>query len=146
MKATLRNLFQLCALLSALALHGAGAARLQPRSVSVKQNPAPLSSAPTRRAVSTVEPFALRQVELLDSPFRAAMERNAKYLLELDADRLLHNARKYAGLTPKGELYGGWEARGVAGHSLGHYLTRHRPLNGSRLLSIQDSRFTIVES
>ena len=44
-------------------------------------------------------------------------------LLELDADRLLHNTRKYAGLEPKAPLYGGWEARGIAGHTLGHYLT-----------------------
>lgn len=51
------------------------------------------------------------------------MERNAEYLLSLDPDRLLHNTRKYAGLKPKGELYGGWEARGIAGHTLGHYLT-----------------------
>ena len=68
-------------------------------------------------------PFRVDQVRLLDSPFKAAMERNAKYLLELDADRLLHNTRKYAGLQPKGALYGGWEARGIAGHTLGHYLT-----------------------
>lgn len=72
---------------------------------------------------SPVEPFPLRQVALLPSPFRAAMERNAKYLLELDPDRLLHNTRKYAGLKPKGALYGGWESQGVAGHTLGHYLT-----------------------
>src|SRR4051812_10616073 len=51
------------------------------------------------------------------------MERNAAYLLSLDPDRFLHNARLYAGLKPKGELYGGWESRGIAGHSLGHYLT-----------------------
>ena len=68
-------------------------------------------------------PFRVDQVRLLDSPFKAAMERNAEYLLQLDADRLLHNTRKYAGLQPKGALYGGWEARGVAGHTLGHYLT-----------------------
>src|SRR5256714_2779626 len=68
-------------------------------------------------------PFPVDQVRLLESPFKAAMERNAKYLLELDADRLLHNTRKYAGLQPKGALYGGWEARGIAGHTLGHYLT-----------------------
>ena len=72
---------------------------------------------------SRVLPFRVDQAQLLDSPFKAAMERNAKYLLELDADRLLHNTRKYAGLQPKGALYGGWEARGVAGHTLGHYLT-----------------------
>jgi hypothetical protein len=59
----------------------------------------------------------------LDSPFKQAHERNAQYLLSLDADRLLHNTRKYAGLAPKGELYGGWESRGIAGHTLGHYLT-----------------------
>ena len=27
------------------------------------------------------------------------------------------------GLKPKGELYGGWESQGIAGHTLGHYLT-----------------------
>lgn len=70
-----------------------------------------------------LETFPLSDVRLLDSPFKAAMDRNAKYLLELDADRLLHNTRKYAGLQPKGELYGGWESQGIAGHTLGHYLT-----------------------
>lgn len=70
-----------------------------------------------------VKAFGLGDVELLESPFKQAMQRNAEYLLSLDADRLLHNARKYAGLTPKGELYGGWESQGIAGHTLGHYLT-----------------------
>lgn len=74
-------------------------------------------------ATPTVKAFGLGDVELLDSPFKQAMERNALYLLSLDADRLLHNTRKYAGLQPKGELYGGWESQGIAGHTLGHYLT-----------------------
>lgn len=74
-------------------------------------------------ATPAVETFGLGDVELLDSPFKQAMERNAEYLLSLDADRLLHNTRKYAGLKPKGELYGGWESQGIAGHTLGHYLT-----------------------
>ncbi len=68
-------------------------------------------------------PFPLGDVQLLDSPFKDAMERNATYLLSIEPDRLLHNTRKYAGLEPKGDLYGGWEARGIAGHTLGHYLT-----------------------
>ena len=68
-------------------------------------------------------PFALGDVRLLDSPFRQAMERNADYLLSIEPDRLLHNTRRYAGLEPKGESYGGWEAHGIAGHTLGHYLT-----------------------
>jgi hypothetical protein len=67
--------------------------------------------------------FDLADVRLLDSPFRQASERNARYLLKLEPDRLLHNTRKYAGLEPKGALYGGWESRGIAGHTLGHYLT-----------------------
>jgi len=80
----------------------------------------PLHAAPARVAV---EAFPLSQTELLDSPFKRAMERNAGHLLSLEPDRLLHNTRKYCGLDPKGELYGGWESRGIAGHSLGHYLT-----------------------
>ncbi len=67
--------------------------------------------------------FALGEVQLLDSPFKNAQARNAAYLLALEPDRLLHRFREYAGLPPKGELYGGWEAQGVSGHILGHYLT-----------------------
>lgn len=43
--------------------------------------------------------------------------------MDLSADRLLHRFRLNAGLTPKGEIYGGWESRGVSGHTLGHYLS-----------------------
>jgi uncharacterized protein len=68
-------------------------------------------------------PFPLGEVRLLASPFRDAMERNADYLLSIEPDRLLHNTREYAGLAPKGALYGGWERLGIAGHTLGHYLT-----------------------
>jgi DUF1680 family protein len=67
--------------------------------------------------------FPLGDVVLLEGPFKHAMELNAAYLLSLEPDRLLHNTRLYAGLTPKGELYGGWESLGLAGHTLGHYLT-----------------------
>ena len=80
-------------------------------------------TAPSKPASAVVEPFAPSQVQLLESPFKAAMERNAKYLLEINADRLLHNTRKYARLEPKAPLYGGWESQGIAGHTLGHYLT-----------------------
>ena len=79
---------------------------------------------PVAQAVTpATRPFALGDVRLLDSPFKAAMERNASYLLSIEPDRLLHNTRKYAGLAPKAEAYGGWESLGIAGHTLGHYLT-----------------------
>lgn len=67
--------------------------------------------------------FPLEDVRLLDGPFRRAMEANSAYLLRLEPDRLLSWFRKEAGLPPKGEVYGGWESQGIAGHSLGHYLS-----------------------
>ena len=70
-----------------------------------------------------LESFPLSQVRLKPSRFLTALETNQRYLLSLEPDRLLHNFRAGAGLTPKGEVYGGWEARGIAGHSLGHYLS-----------------------
>lgn len=70
-----------------------------------------------------VHSFPPSQVHLLDGPFRAAMERDADYLLRLEPDRFLAWFRKEAGLEPKGEVYGGWESMGIAGHSLGHYLS-----------------------
>jgi len=68
-------------------------------------------------------PFRLNQVQLLESPFKRAMELDAEVLLKIKPERLLHNFRKNAGLVPKGEIYGGWESREIAGHTLGHYLT-----------------------
>src|SRR5580658_7162987 len=72
---------------------------------------------------SQVQPFPLNQVKLLDSPFKQAMELDGKYLLSLDPDRLLSWFRKEAGLEPKAPVYGGWESQGLAGHTLGHYLS-----------------------
>ncbi len=70
-----------------------------------------------------VLPFEARDVRLLEGPFQHAMDLDAKFLLSLEPDRLLSPYRREAGLKPKAEVYGGWESRGVAGHSLGHYLS-----------------------
>lgn len=67
--------------------------------------------------------FSLKEVRLLDSPFKHAQQLNYDWMMELDADRLLSNFRKNANLTPRAESYGSWEAMGIAGHTLGHYLT-----------------------
>lgn len=72
---------------------------------------------------AAASPFPLEAVRLLPSPFLDALEANRAYLHRLSADRLLHNYRRHAGLEPKAEPYGGWEADTIAGHSLGHYLT-----------------------
>jgi len=67
--------------------------------------------------------FGLDDVRLLDGPFKTAMDLDAQYLLDLEPDRLLSRFREYAGLEPKGKIYGGWESLGVSGHILGHYLS-----------------------
>lgn len=69
------------------------------------------------------EPFPLSSVRVTGGPFAAAEKRCANYLLEIEPDRLLSSFRKNAGLEPKAKIYGGWENSGLAGHSLGHYLT-----------------------
>lgn len=70
-----------------------------------------------------VHPFDLKDVRLLDGPFKRAMDRDAKYLLDLEPDRMLSRLHEFAGLKPKGEVYGGWEKLGLSGHILGHYLS-----------------------
>jgi uncharacterized protein len=60
---------------------------------------------------------------IVQGAFGAARERNGKYLLSLDPDRLLHRFCENADLTPKAPLYGGWEQATISGHSLGHYLS-----------------------
>jgi len=72
-----------------------------------------------------VRPFDLKQVRLLDGPFKQAMERDREYLHALDADRLLHAWRLNAGLDSDAEPLGGWERPDceVRGHTLGHYLS-----------------------
>ncbi len=70
-----------------------------------------------------VIPFNLTDVTLLDGPFKHATELNINTLLNYQPDRLLAKFRIEAGLKPKAEAYGGWEAETLAGHSLGHYLS-----------------------
>src|SRR5687767_4181361 len=67
--------------------------------------------------------FPLADVSLTDGPFAAARDADRKYLLKLEPDRLLSQFRSNAGLKPKADKYGGWESEGLAGHTLGHYLS-----------------------
>src|SRR4051812_43459988 len=66
--------------------------------------------------------FKLQDVQLLDGPFKIAMEADVRYLQVIEPDRLLADFREHAGLKAKGAHYGGWEHSGLAGHTLGHYL------------------------
>jgi|GEM_PF-1633365 len=68
-------------------------------------------------------PFDLGRVRLLPSQFERAMKINQKYLLDLDADRMLWPYHERAGLPTKGERYGGWELKDIVGQTNGHYMT-----------------------
>lgn len=70
-----------------------------------------------------VETFSLKDVRLLDSPFKHAEDLDKQYLLELKADRLLSPFLRESGLTPKAESYTNWENTGLDGHIGGHYLS-----------------------
>ena len=86
----------------------------------------PAEGSTLREAVALkARPFDLRQVRLLDGPFKDAQERCRKYLHALESDRMLHSWRVNAGLPSSAKPLGGWEAPGceVRGHSLGHYLS-----------------------
>ncbi|HLX66613.1 MAG TPA: beta-L-arabinofuranosidase domain-containing protein, partial [Puia sp.] len=82
-------------------------------------------------------PFSVKDVRLMDGPFRKAMEADARYLLVLEPDRLLSEFRAHAGLKPNAEKYGGWESSGLAGHTLGHYLSAC----SMEYAATQDTRF-----
>jgi len=65
--------------------------------------------------------FPLKDVTLLDSPFKYARDLNIETLLKYDVDRLLAGYRKEAGLTSKAKSYANWD--GLDGHIGGHYLS-----------------------
>jgi DUF1680 family protein len=76
-------------------------------------------------AAPQAAPFPLKNVRLLDGPFKDAVDRDVRYLLSLDTDRLLYTFRVNAGLPATAKPLGGWEKPDceLRGHSLGHYLT-----------------------
>ncbi len=83
-----------------------------------------LSTADAAPVATQASAFPLDHVHLLPGPFKERLEVNVRYLLDdIDPDRLLAGFRQQAGLPEKAKRYGGWEARGINGHGLGHYLS-----------------------
>lgn len=71
-------------------------------------------------------PLPLSAVRLTGGPLKHAQDLDAKYLLELEPDRMLAGYRIRAGLEPKAKGYGGWdsvEGKQLTGHIAGHYLS-----------------------
>ena len=69
--------------------------------------------------------FSLRDVRLLDGPFRQNQDRNTAYLLFLDPDRMLRPFRLNYGLASTALPCGGWERpeSQIRGHTTGHLLS-----------------------
>ena len=92
-----------------------------PQASAQNENPAQLESSKTIK----LNPLPLNHVRLTGGPLKAAQDADAKYLLELEPDRMLALLRQHAGLKPKAEGYGGWDGpgRNLTGHIAGHYLS-----------------------
>jgi DUF1680 family protein len=85
------------------------------------KNPAQIAEGKTVK----LRPLPLSHVRLTGGPLKAAQQADAKYLLELQPDRMLALLRQRAGLEPKAQPYGGWDGpgRNLTGHIAGHYLS-----------------------
>ncbi|WP_414829359.1 beta-L-arabinofuranosidase domain-containing protein [Alteromonas sp. H39] len=89
-------------------------------SSAVKQHDAYTSLYPEPQAQQL---YALDRVNLNASPFQHAQQVNVRYLLALDADKLLTPYLREAGVDTRAPTYGNWEGSGLDGHIGGHYLT-----------------------
>jgi len=69
--------------------------------------------------------FDLEDVRLLDSRFKDNMDRDGRWLLSLEIDRLLHSWRVNAGMSTNARPLGGWEGLDIElrGHTAGHVLS-----------------------
>src|SRR5215831_8280511 len=85
------------------------------------------------------QPVPLSKVRLLGGPLKLAQDADAKYLLELEPDRMRAFYRVRAGLAQKAQPYDGWDAggRNLTGHIAGHHLSAVSLM----YLATGDSRF-----
>ena len=75
-----------------------------------------------RKGALQAEPFDLRDVKLLEGPFKRAQDINHQMLLKLDVDRMLYPFRREAGLPSP--VKGSDELNFMfTGHVAGHYLS-----------------------
>lgn len=99
------------AVLAASMLAGCGTSQIQGGTPALEIN-------------TPISDYSVKDVELTDTFFDNALDKEISYLLSLDNDRLLANFRKNGGVDWKGcEPYNGWENSLIGGHTMGHYLT-----------------------
>lgn len=63
------------------------------------------------------------EINLLDSYYINAFEKEIEYLKKYEADKLLAGFLETRGLEPKDVKYPGWEDTEIRGHTMGHFLS-----------------------
>src|SRR6185503_18266749 len=104
--------------------------------VSAAESAAPKSADSIR---VRAHPVPSDRVRVLGGPLKHAQDLTAKYLLDLEPDRMLAYYRVRAGLAQKAQPYAGWDGggRNLTGHIAGHYLSAISLM----YLSTGDARF-----
>lgn len=67
--------------------------------------------------------YSIADVKVTDEYSVNLYEKDVKYLLAIDENRLLAGFYENAGIATKYVRYGGWENSLIGGHTLGHYMT-----------------------
>ncbi|MBR4759461.1 MAG: glycoside hydrolase family 127 protein, partial [Lachnospiraceae bacterium] len=97
----------------------------------------------------------LSNIWIKDPVWQKKAELNARFIEEMDPDRVLAGFRKTAGIRTDAKPYGGWEDSLIAGHGLGHYFSalalriaylsgKDRNAFGRALSHCKDSAETII--
>src|SRR5947207_14188167 len=105
---------------------GTGASALLPgRGLAEALSAPPRPAGEPGGGMVKARPLPLSAVRLTGGPLKHAQELSARYLLQLEPDRMLAYYRKRAGPEPKAEPYGGWDGdgRNLTGHIAGHHLS-----------------------
>ena len=97
----------------------------QPGALRAGRTAAAEGPAATLRRLQRARPIPLDRVRITGGPLFTAQQVTAKYLLQLEPDRMLAFYRTRAGLPARAEPYGGWDADGksLTGHIAGHHLS-----------------------
>ncbi|HWP99069.1 MAG TPA: beta-L-arabinofuranosidase domain-containing protein, partial [Vicinamibacterales bacterium] len=104
---------------------GSSRAEAKGRPAAEASETAPAKDLIDRSARLAARPLPLDAVRLTGGPLKHAQDLIARYLLQLEPDRMLAYYRIRAGLSPRAEPYDGWDGdgRNLTGHIAGHYLS-----------------------
>ncbi len=85
-----------------------------------------------------------KNISMHDAYCINALEKEVKYLLSLDTDKMLAGFRENAGIPGNKIRYGGWEDSLIGGHAVGHYFTALAQAYANKMVS-DDNRVIFKE-